>query len=84
MTRMKAQQQIDEEDNKEEQPPKRVGRKPAKDKRGEVADKEKSLGIQTTIESLLGAGIKSQSMKNTRSQAPLDLSRGSNKPPNVK
>lgn len=83
--RKKAQQQLNEGVAKEDRITKKVGRKPTKDKKEEVAKKEKSLGIQTTTESLLVAREKFHRLKSPRSQVPPNGQLGgSSKPPFVK
>jgi hypothetical protein len=52
----------------EEKFPKKVGRKPTKEKREETTNKENILGIQTTIEKYLVAG--SRNTKNIGVNAP--------------
>ena len=62
LTRKKTQQLLEEEDKNDEieeeleRQPRKAGRKPARKKK-EAANKEKQLGIQTTIETSKGTGI---------------------------
>jgi len=52
------------------------------EEKGEVVNKEKRMGIQTTIENSLGTRMKFHSHKNFGHQMPLDiLSGGISKPP---
>jgi hypothetical protein len=67
------------EEEEEEKQPKKVGKKLAKKKREETTNKEKFVGIQTTIEKSLGLG--SQSIKYPSSIAP---SNGGDKTPTIK
>ena len=52
-----------EEASKEEQLPKKLGRKSTKDKREEIAAKEKVIGLQKMIECSYGVDNKSISMR---------------------
>jgi hypothetical protein len=72
LTHKKFHQLLKEEykegDKEKQKQPKRVGRKLAKGKREEETNKEKILGIQTTIEKSLGDGTRS--VKNPGVIAP--------------
>jgi hypothetical protein len=82
LTRKKAYQQLEEDDKEEEEMeemlPKIVGKKPTK-KCEETTNKEKMLGIQTTINKTLIDG--SKTTKNPRENT---LSQGRSHKPQVK
>lgn len=74
LTRTKAQKHLEEDDKeeaKEERQPKKVNQNPTKGKREEVANKEKLLELQSTIEKSIGARTRTTGQKNIESHAPM-------------